>query len=222
MRSPFVTAIAIAFGLMVLISYFIPANTTIPNLPQLRFVLGTMFINGAATLAGFVTLIAVLGLVSTHWNKLRAKRNPDRYSIFMLLAFVVTLFFGIYAYASVYMDRGGSTVSDFQKVVTAFQAPVETSLMALLAVTLTLAGLRLFQRRRGLLAIAFFISVLVFLLLNSGLLASQAGFPMIGQLLAALRLLPVAGGRGILLGIALGSLMAGLRILLGADRPYSG
>jgi hypothetical protein len=68
----------------------------------------------------------------------------------------------------------------------------------------------------------FFISVLLFLLLNSGLLTSQVGNPIIDQLLAALRLLPVAGGRGILLGIALGSLMAGLRILLGADRPYSG
>ena len=34
--------------------------------------------------------------------------------------------------------------------------------------------------------------------------------------------LPVAGARGILLGIALGSLTAGLRILMGADRPYSG
>jgi hypothetical protein len=34
--------------------------------------------------------------------------------------------------------------------------------------------------------------------------------------------LPVAGGRGILIGIALASLTAGLRVLLGADRPYSG
>jgi hypothetical protein len=53
-------------------------------------------------------------------------------------------------------------------------------------------------------------------------LSSQTGDSSVDPFLAAIRLLPVAGGRGILLGIALGSLMAGLRILFGADRPYSG
>jgi hypothetical protein len=37
-----------------------------------------------------------------------------------------------------------------------------------------------------------------------------------------LRLLPLAGARGLLLGIGLASLTAGLRILFGADRPYDG
>jgi hypothetical protein len=31
----------------------------------------------------------------------------------------------------------------------------------------------------------------------------------------------VAGARGILLGVALGAIATGLRILLGSDRPYS-
>ena len=70
------------------------------------------------------------------------------------------------------------------------------------------------------LAVAFVISGLVFLLFNSGLLHGMTEFPE--WLLEAIHLLPVAGGRGILLGIALGSLMAGLRILFGAERPYSG
>jgi hypothetical protein len=212
MRSPIVTAFAIAFGLVVLIGYFIPAGSTVPMLRDLRI----LIIDWAGILTGFVTLVAVLGLVSTHWNRLRAKRNPDRYSIFMLIGFVVTLVLGVIAYLIT------KDVTGYQQVVTVVQAPVEASLMALLAVTLTLAGLRLFQRRRGLLSIVFFFSVLLFLLLNSGLLASQVGIPLIDQVLAAIRLLPVAGGRGILLGIALGSLMAGLRILFGADRPYSG
>ena len=94
--------------------------------------------------------------------------------------------------------------------------------MALLAVVLTMASFRLFQRRRGLLPIVFAVSVLVFLLLNSGLLHSQQEIPFIAWILDAIHSLPVAGARGILLGIALGSLLAGLRILLGAERPYSG
>jgi hypothetical protein len=32
----------------------------------------------------------------------------------------------------------------------------------------------------------------------------------------------MAGARGILLGVALGTVATGLRILIGADRPYGG
>jgi len=212
MRSPFATAFAIAFGLVVLIGYFVPAGVGIPMLNDLRI----RIIDWAAILVGFATLVAVIGLVGTHWNKLRARRNPDRYSIFMLAGFLVTVIFGVIAYVV------SKDVTGFIQWMVTVQAPVEASLMALLAVTLTLAGLRLFQRRRGLLPIVFFFSVLVFLLLNSGLLTSETGIPFIQETLEALRRLPVAGGRGILLGIALGSLIAGLRILFGADRPYSG
>jgi hypothetical protein len=216
MRSPFATAFAIAFGLVVLIGYFIPAGSSVPMLRELRI----MIIDWAAILTAFVTLVAVFGLVSTHWKKLRAKRNPDRYSFFMLAGFVITLVWGVSAYVV------NKNVAGFQQAVTVVQVPVETSLMALLAVTLTMAGLRLFQRRRSMLATVFVFSVLIFLLLNSGILTSRANIPIIGPivqtLLPAIRFLPVAGGQGILLGIALGSLMAGLRILFGADRPYSG
>jgi len=40
--------------------------------------------------------------------------------------------------------------------------------------------------------------------------------PFIAQVMAG------AGARGILLGMALGTLTTGLRILFGADRPYGG
>jgi hypothetical protein len=214
MRSPVATAFAIAFGLVVLIGYFIPAN--LPAAGILVYV-RSLIVGGAVTLAGFATLVAIFGLVGTHWHKLRARRNPDRYSIFMLAGFILTFGFGLFAYL-----LSTNSIVDFQLVVNAVQVPVEASLMALLAVTLTVASFRLFQRRKGILPVVFLVSILAFLLLNSGLLASQADLPFIGYILAMIQFLPVAGGRGILLGIALGSLLAGLRVLLGAERPYSG
>jgi len=215
MRSPVAAALAIAFGLVVLLSFFVPAGSDNPALNGL-LVLRTVLINWAVTLAAFATLVAILAMVSSHCRKFRAQRNPDRYSIFMLVGFVVTLALGALAYGI------SGDVAGFQQVVNAFQVPIESSLMALLAVTLTVAAFRLLRRRKGLLPIVFVISVLLFLLLNSGLLASSENVPFVGEFLAVLQFLPVAGGRGILLGIALGSLMAGLRILFGADRPYSG
>ena len=65
-------------------------------------------------------------------------------------------------------------------------------------------------------------SAVLFLLLGSGLLSSAESISPLKEIVALVNLLPIAGSRGILLGIALGSLTAGLRVLLGADRPYRG
>lgn len=215
MRSPVAAAIAIGLGLIVLLGYFLPADAIPPGLAAL-VTLRTLIIDWATTLAAFASLVAILGLLLAHWRKLRARRNPDNYSVFALAGFAGALLFGIFSYTI------SGDVQGYQRVVNALQMPIEASLMAVLAVTLTVAVLRLFQRRSGLLAVVFAASVLVFLLLNSGVLASLDTVDPVVVLLAGLQTLPVAGGRGILIGIALGSVLAGLRILLGVERPYSG
>ena len=95
--------------------------------------------------------------------------------------------------------------------------------MALLAVTLTYASIRLLRRRLNLLSIIFLITVLLVLIGTASLpfLGEVPGLsgivrPIITQVFAA------AGARGILIGVALGTLATGLRILFGTDRPYGG
>ncbi|MFZ6021772.1 MAG: hypothetical protein ACOYXO_19410 [Chloroflexota bacterium] len=205
MRAPVSTAIAIASGLLVLLGAFLP----VPVLLSVRQILLSWTIPVAAA-AG---LIAILNLLSVHWRKLNSARERDYYSIILLLAFVGTFIAGLLL---------GPTDPNFQKVVTYIQFPVEASLMGVLTVTLTYASIRLFQRKRGWLAVLFTASTLLFLILLSGFLNIAENIPFVKDLLAALNTLPIAGARGILLGIALGSITTGLRILIGADRPYSG
>ena len=205
MRAPIATAIAIATGLIVLIGYFIPLQV----LQSLR----TVLLDWAVTVAGIATLIGIINLVITHWRRVRAPRNRDLYSALLILSFLLTITAGLILTPS---------NSQFQHVVTSIQVPVETSLMAVLAISLAYASLRLLQKRKGLVAVVFVSSALLFLLMTSGFLASGSDNPILKSILAAISLLPVAGARGILLGIALGSLATGLRILMGADRPYSG
>jgi hypothetical protein len=215
MRSPVAAAIAIGVGFIVLLGFFIPTGMDTPAANLLQM-LRTILVDWSVTLAAFASLVAIIGLLAAHTRKLRARRTPDRYSFFVLAGFAGAFVFGVYAYTF------NGDVPGYQMVVNALQVPVEASLMAVLTVTLTLALLRLFQRRSGLLPVVFAASVLVFLLMNSGVLASLDAVDPVVVLLAGLQALPVAGGRGILIGIALGSILAGLRILLGADRPYSG
>lgn len=201
MRSPFATAIAISVGLVLLIGYFLPVGL-LGQIPQI--VLGW-----GVSLAGVAGLVAILNLLGVHWRKARAPRERDGYSPLFILAFLVTFIAGLVL---------GPAHAVYQQVVTSIQMPIEASLMGVVAISLTYASIRLFQRRRGVMPFLFVLSAITFLILLSGLLSFGSSLPIV----SFINRLPLAGARGILLGVALGSLTSGLRILMAADRPYSG
>jgi hypothetical protein len=205
MKAPLATAVAILVGLLVLVGYLVP----VPILLSLR----TLVLGWALILVAVATVVGVINLVRVHWLKASRKEGRDIYSIVFLLAFLATVV------AAILLDP---TSPLFQQVVMAIQVPAESSLMAILAIVLAYSSLRLLQRRRGLLAFLFVVSAVIFLFLSSGLLSGAETVWPLNQVILLLNRLPDAGARGILLGIALGSLVAGLRILMGADRPYRG
>jgi hypothetical protein len=213
MRAPVYTAVAIGFGLLVLIGYLVPAGLAGADLIyQIRSVL----VGWAVILAAVAALVGVINLVLTHMGRISTKKNPDYYSIIVVVAFFLTVGLGIFEFGF-QTDK-----PQFQEMVLSIQIPVESTLMGILAVTLTFASVRIFTRRKGLMASVFIISALIFLLIGSGLTAPLKSIGAVGWLFDFLQFLPIAGGRGILIGIALGSLTAGLRVLIGSDRPYSG
>ena len=205
MRNPVATAVAIGFGLIVLLGYLIP----IPLLTGLQ----QLLLGWAVTLAGFASLAAIINLIRAHWKRISAPQDRDYFSPLLILAFLLT------AGAGLVFGVGNA---QFQQVVLSIQFPIEASLMAVLAIALAYSSLRILQRRSGLMGIVFVISTLVFLAISSGVLTASQDIPLLKDVLTLLQRLPVAGARGILLGIALGGLVTGLRIFLGSDRPYSG
>jgi hypothetical protein len=94
------------------------------------------------------------------------------------------------------------------------------TLMAILAVTLIYASIRLLRRRVDAMSVVFLAVALIFLFL-----AMPTPFgPVPGDqaLLQFLGMFSRGGARGLLIGIALGTLLTGLRVLFGVDRPYGG
>lgn len=206
---------AVGTGIIVLLGYFvqldqIPADGLVRNIFELRL----LIMRWAVLLAAVSLGIGLFNLFLVHWTKVSEQGTGWKYSALMILTFVATLILGL-AFGP------DSRVVLF--LFNSIQLPVETSLIALLAITLSLAGFRLVAQRRDLISLVFVGTALLVLIGSGpGLLSTENQF---FGFFAGLRnwlvqVVASGGARGILLGVALGSIVTGLRVLLAVDRPY--
>ena len=204
-RAPFSTAIAIAVGLIVLLGYIMPISILI----GLRLFL----LQWAVILAGVALIIGVANLIGVHWHKIHTRQKGSLYNAILIFALIGTV-----------LVVGGFGPTDYWSmwIFNYIQLPIEASLMAILAVALAYASARLIRRRLNALTVIFLITVVLVFLSATPVLDDM--FPFLGNLLHPwIAAVPAtAGARGILLGVALGTVATGLRILMGTDRPYSG
>lgn len=162
-------------------------------------------------LLGAAFLIGIGYLLRMHILKLFSGEKKTGMSAIILVAFFFTLIAGLV------LPTGSQFFSD---LILHIQVPVETSLLAVLAVTLFFASLRLIRTRGWTpLSLGFLVSAVISLVLESGVLPIMPRSPA-DQAASFFNRLPLAGARGILLGMALGGLLVGLRVLLSIDRPY--
>jgi hypothetical protein len=205
MKSLVSTSIAIAVGLLVLMGYFIPLAPFL----TLRSVL----VQWAVILAAFALLTGVVNLLRTHWSKIRRREKGGVYSLVLIISLLLTM---------VVVVIFGPTSSWSMWIFNNIQTPVESSLMALLAFVLLFAGVRLLRRRLDLFSIIF-LTTAILVILGTTPFFFTGQLPVFGQIRTLIAQIPAtAGARGILLGVSLGILVTGLRILVGSDRPYSG
>jgi hypothetical protein len=196
--------IAITAGTIVLLGYF----TDFFSLAVLR-----IFIMRIAVLvAGGAVLIGVGNLLTVHFHKIRQRKPGAVYSVVLLVAFMIT-------FLVVLVGNSSDALRNIEDVLlNGILVPTEISLMAILSVTLLFASVRMLRWRIDLRTILFLVTAQL-------VLAGVGPWPVIGQipfLGNIIQFLAAGGARGILLGVALGTLTTGLRILFGADRPYGG
>ena len=202
--------IAIASGLLVLLGYF---------LPQIFGGLGGHMLQWAIFLAAFAMLVGILNLVSAHIKKISTRQRGAAYSAVLLLALVLTL-----VLVSLDLATGSNGPAGFWSLwlFNSIQIPIEISLLALLAIVLALTAARLLGRRPNTFTVIFLLTVVIVLLGAAPLYLVGEVAPLSTLRNLATNLLAVGGARGLLLGVALGTIATGLRVLMGADRPYGG
>lgn len=204
MKNPLYPAITIGVGIVVLLGYFLQIDLLV----NVRII----FLEWATILIGVALLVGVANLFMVHWNRATSE-HPNRYnSIALMVGLILTMLIVGYL---------GPTDPISIWIFNYIQIPIEASLMALLSIVLIYAGVRLLRRKPNLLTIVFIATAVVILLMSGPLFGID--IPGLAELRIWIGKVPaVAGARGILLGISLGIIAAGLRILMGADRPYGG
>jgi hypothetical protein len=198
----FTAAFAVATGLIVLMGYFFPAQ-----LGPFR----QLLLDWGVSIAGMAVLVGIYNLAAVQMEKFRVGQKGGVYGILLVISLLLTFLFGVFL---------GPENQYMRLTMDAIILPVEASLMAILAVTLIYASIRLLRRRVDVMSVVFLVVAVVFLILT---MPTPFG-PVPGDraLLDFLELFSSGGARGLLIGIALGTLLTGLRVLFGLDRPYGG
>ena len=202
----FTAVIAMVSGLIVLLGYFYPLDA----LTQLRI----MLTDWSIIIAAMAVLVGIANLVFVQMDKIRRREKNSIYGALLVLSLIGTFGLGLVF---------GLDHQLMRLAVDAIIVPVESSLMAILAVTLVYASIRLLRRRADVMTVIFLLIALIFLVLMMPTpFGPVLGDGLNGFTLQILGMFSRGGARGLLIGIALGTLLTGLRVLFGIDRPYGG
>jgi hypothetical protein len=175
-----------------------------------------------ATVVGAVAvIIGVLNLIMVHLGKLSKPRVSSIYSVITVLTFAAVLILHFLELRGIVQVTVPAQANSGEPVVTltlmdVLQVVIESALSGLLFFFLVYAAYRMMRRRVTIWG-ALFVVTLVLVLI---------GYVMPpGSILSSVRewilRVPVsAGTRGLLIGIAIGTITVGVRVLIGQDRFF--
>lgn len=198
------TSFAVGTGILVLLGYLLP----IPLLASVRDEL----IRWAVIVAGFAFILGFFNLLRVHSGRVR--KPGGGYSLILILSALTSLVLTLVALLIPSLRFLGDWW--FRYIL----SPLQATVAGLIAFVLAVAAFRLLRHRREAGVLVFLVATIV-VLLGTLPLPAPAGNWLANLRTWWMNVPAMAGMRGLLLGVGLGVLLIGLRVLSGADRPYS-
>ncbi len=208
-----ITAVAIIVGILTLADIFVTQSSQglfgFPALNQTIKNIGAFLVGTTVIIVAFALFLGFFNVVSVHWNRIRAHKPGTVHSIVLLVSLTVTLVLGF----------GGPTSKNTQFIFEFVLQPLESTFFALLALFIATAAFRAFRVRN--LETFFFVLFALIVLLGQIPISIYlwSELPVIKDWI--LNVPTLAGTRGILMGVALGTIATGLRVLIGVERPFT-
>jgi hypothetical protein len=210
-------AIAISFALITLFSL-----EPLPFLPEsLRTAAtdaGQMLVLLVGVVGALAVILGVLNLLGVHLRKLGSGGAQAAYSAITILALILVMVLHLLERAGILTVRGGPPDTPLVSLtlMDALQVTIESALAGILFFFLIFAAYRLLRRRVNAWGMLF-VTTLVIVLVGY----VQQSESLLYRFQDWLRNVPVsAGTRGLLIGIAIGTVVIGARVLIGQDRIF--
>ena len=181
-------------------------------------------------LAAWGVVAGAVNLVLVHAKKFLNQAPGWFYSLWVLIGFLLVIGANLLAPFVGWGSGAGNQANTW--IYTTVVSVGGATLAGLVAFFLVFAAYKVLRTRRTPLTVVFVVAVVLALIVlapwpsfvpNPSLTssASPTGAASLRDLLSAIVRLPaVAGARGLLLGITLGAVATGIRVLIGLDRPY--
>jgi hypothetical protein len=155
----------------------------------------------------FAFMLAFMNLIRVHLGRIFRKGKNQTISLLFLISAIACL--------TIVMIQGPEGIIS-QQILNGVLIPGESALLGLTALSLTIAGMRILRSRRGPNSILFILMTIIFLV---GMVPYMQVFGRFSDFFQ--NALATAGMRGIVIGVALGTTLTGLRVIFGTTRPYS-
>ncbi len=168
-----------------------------------------------SVVTGVAMLIGVQSLLNNHYKRIRRGENIV-YSSFLIAGFLVTFVLGVYSIRA-YGDAFAPN-SPFMFIFNYAEVPLQSTMFALLAFFIASAAYRAMKIRTVEASLLLIAAVIV--MLGRVPVGAQiwSGMPSFAEWI--MQIPNLAAQRGILIGVALGSVGMSLRIILGIEKPY--
>ncbi|NDJ76286.1 MAG: hypothetical protein GYB65_08495 [Chloroflexi bacterium] len=200
------TVTVISIGLVMIIG-LLSDQDTVPG------IMAAFLLSLVTVIAAVAVVVGVLNLIAVHLGRFTRAERGWPYSIVVLVVAIGVIVLRILDRADIWTgDLEGERIS--ARLFEAVQVSIESALAALLLFFLAFAAFRLMRRQVTVWNVLFSVTVVVVLLGSDPL-------NLLSDTRDWLVEVPVnAGTRGLLIGVGLGTVTAGVRVLLGQDRSY--
>jgi hypothetical protein len=210
-------AIVFVFGMLTLISYYVPHTDSVTFLDTVS--------QWENTVSSFAFLLGLFSLFYSHYSKISKKVDGWGYSIFVFVGFLAIV---IPAFISHGEQMVGPLMTPLGWAFRYIYNALLATMFAVLAFYIVSTAYRSF-RIKSVQAMVLFISALILIIgrvpigeLMWGKTMGWTGYTLSGIMNWIVDVPSVAGKRGIMIGLAIGAVVTSLKIVFGIERQYLG